>query len=145
MDRKKYLRKLEDEHWAIRKTFDELEDVIGTGKVEDEEKLRKKLARLKEILVGHVHSEDDVFYRDMRKKAAEKGQDALLPALDFFIKEMHRVSEDADLFFKEYSSGKIENTKEIARRLNDLRDEVLKRITSEEGSLFYIYRAYFFD
>lgn len=147
MNRKKYLQELEDEHWAIRRLFDEIDGLIGKADIsEDEEKkLREKLGRLKGILIAHVHSEDDVFYKDLREKAVTKGQDALLPALDFYIKSMHRVSEDAEEFFREYNGGKLKDTEDFARRLRNLKEELLERITSEEGSLFYIYRAYFFE
>ncbi|MBI5599798.1 MAG: hemerythrin domain-containing protein [Deltaproteobacteria bacterium] len=147
MNRKKYLKGLEDEHYAVKRLFTELEDIVERKKISDVKALKEKFARLKDMLVEHVHSEDEVFYKDLRAKAVDMDQDALIPALDFFRNSMHKVTGDVDAFFKEYADEKdiLENTGRFADRFKAIRDEILQRIASEEGSLFYIYRAYFFD
>jgi len=147
MNRKKYLQKLEDEHEETRRLLGKIDGLIGKADIsEDEEKkLWEKFGRLKGILIAHVHSEDNVFYKDLREMAVTKGQDALLPALDFYMKSMHRISEDAEEFFRKYNGGKLKDTENFVRRFRKLKEELLERITSEEGSLFYIYRAYFFE
>ncbi|MBI5559905.1 MAG: hemerythrin domain-containing protein [Deltaproteobacteria bacterium] len=147
MKREKYLYELEEEHLTIKNLFNGLEDVIEKGKAGEIKDLRGRLEKLKKALVNHVHSEDEVFYKDLREKAVETHQEALIPALDFFIESMHKITGDADRFFEEYRDEKriLENNGKFAARLKNLRDEIIHRIDSEEGSLFYIYKAYFFD
>lgn len=146
-DRERYLKGLEEEHLIIKKLFDGLEEVIETGKIGDVKDVKEKLGKLRRILISHVHSEDKVFYEDLRKRAIAMKQEALIPALDFFIESMHTITEDADRFFEEYKDEKkmLEKNAKFTGRLKELRDEIIKRISSEERSLFYIYRAYFFD
>ncbi len=147
LDRQNYLEGLEREHHEIKVCFLKLAPVIESGRVEDFEGLTEQMASLKDLLVTHVKSEDEVFYRDLREMAVWMEQEALIPALDLFMESMHEVSNLAVEFFADYSGSAriMAETDAFVERLRELRDEVLKRIKSEEGSLFYIYRAYFFD
>ncbi len=147
MDRIEYLKKLEKEHQVIRQLFKELEPVMDACVVDDPEYVEKKLERLKDALVEHVRDEDELFYGELRRKAVELNQDALLPALDLFIEEMRKITSRAEVFFKDYSTPEeiAERQADFSMKLKNLEAEVLKRIESEERSLFYIYRAYFPD
>ncbi len=147
MDRAEYLEKLEKEHQEIRRLFKELEPVMDACVVDDPEHVKNELERLKEALVEHVKDEDVLFYGELRRKAVELNQEALLPALDLFIEEMRKMTSRAEAFFKDYSTPEdiAERQADFSMKLKNLETEVLKRIESEERSLFYIYRAYFPD
>ncbi|MEE9613981.1 MAG: hemerythrin domain-containing protein [Thermodesulfobacteriota bacterium] len=146
-DRKKYLNELERVHRRIKGLFRELEPIIEAGKVEDITSLRRGLNSLEAELVAHVRSEDEVFYRDLREGAVRKAQEALIPALDLFMDSMNEVSGRAVHFFERYGDDReiLADTAGFVLMLKGLREDILRRIESEEGSLFYIYRAYFFD
>ncbi len=147
MDRKEYLKRLEREHEKIRRLFRELEPIMDSCIVDDPAGIKDKVERLKKTLVEHIRSEDELFYSELRKRAVELKQDALLPALDLFIEEMRRITSRAEEFFKDYSTPEdiAERQGDFSMKLKNLEVEVLKRIESEEKSLFYIYRAYFID
>jgi len=147
MNREKFLKYLEYEHLEIKKLFHELAPAIEAETIDDTAVLFERLHRLKSFLVTHVHNEDNVFYSDLRAKAKEKEQEALLPALDLFSRSMHDISLKAEKFFDDYDSQEAiaADRDGFVKRLKALRAVILDRIHSEEGSLFYIYRAYFFD
>lgn len=146
-EREKYLEGLEKEHREIRRFFTDLSPVMEKGDVGDILEMKKRLERLKSILIEHVRSEDDIFYVELRKKAVQMKQEALLPALDLFMDSMHGVSHEAERFFREFENEKhiLDDVGAFSGSLKKLRDDIIKRIESEEGSLFYIYKAYFVD
>ncbi len=148
MDRERYLKELEDEHREIERLFGDLKGVLEGGDVEDMKALRETLISLRALLIDHVRNEDDVFYSDLRRHAVLMEQDALIPALDLYMDTMHRISREAIEFFDKHITDDhlvLEDVEMFIEGLRTLRDEIFKRIKSEERSLFYIYRAYFLD
>lgn len=145
MDRERYLKELEGEHVVIRRLFLEIGRAIERKDSRDIGWLSEKLNELKMLLLGHVYREDEMLYKDLREEAVKLNQDALLPALDMFMESMQGLSVAAVEFFNKYdTTEKIrENLAELERELAGISEAIDKRMKSEEGSLFYIYRAYF--
>ncbi|MDH4227720.1 MAG: hemerythrin domain-containing protein [Deltaproteobacteria bacterium] len=146
MDKKgAYLSTIETEHAKIREIIRELNGLLE-GK-NDVAFLHRPLVELSVLLPRHVDGEDAVFYRELRSEAVIKGQAALLPALDVYMSSMHELTRRVEEFFQRYlgDSIKVEKDREesFVRELSALLDDVIKRMDSEEGSLFHIYRAYF--
>lgn len=145
MDREQYLKELEAEHVVIKRLFSEIGRAIERKDSRDIGWLYGKLNELKMLLLGHVYREDEMLYKDLREEAVKLNQDALLPALDMFMESMQGLSVAAVEFFNKYdTTEKIrENLAELERELAGISEAIDKRMKSEEGSLFNIYKAYF--
>lgn len=145
MDRKAYLKKLESEHLVIKGILGELEPRITSRRVDGIVLLRGTLDRLEKALSQHAESEDNFFYMDMRDKAVELGQDAMLPALDYSMDAMQEVTRKGIAFFARYRNNDsiIKDSESFFSSLEDLKNDLLKRISCEEVSLYSIYRTYF--
>jgi len=145
MDRKQYLKELEEEHLTVKRLFSEIGRAIERKDSRDTGWFAEKLNDLKTLLLRHVYREDEMLYKDLREEAVKLNQDALLPALDVFMESMHGLSVAAGKFFDKYdTTEKIRvNLEELGRELAAISDAMDKRMKSEEGSLFHIYRAYF--
>ena len=147
MDRKKLLDELESEHKRIMEVLLSLGKVVEKQTVDDVAAVRKDLANLEDLLKVHISKEDDLFYPDLKLKAEEMKQGALIPALNFFMNSMHEVSEKARDFFDSFRDDDsiTDDIDRFVTRLDSLNMLLMKRIKSEEGSLFYLYKAYYFD
>ncbi len=147
MKNEEFIKTLESDHRKIEDLFKELKSLSNLEAEDAPALISNKLRELKSFLITHVHNEDEAFYPDLRFMAKQQGQDALLPAFDMFSKSMHEISDEAVAFFDEYATEKeiSENPLDFSKRLNELNDKISKRIKSEEGSLFYIYKGYFND
>ena len=147
MDKEEYLSELIRVHDVIKHLLKDFEPIVKSRKVDDAAILVHELSALKAVLLEHVKAEDERFYKELREKAIKLEQEALLPALDFFIASMNEITKRAELFFSTYGDEEsiLGATPEFVSELDTLREEILKRIKSEEGSLFYIYRAYFLN
>src|SRR3990172_2889807 len=145
MDREQYLKELEAEHVVIKRLFSEIGRAIERKDSRDIGWLSEKLNELKMLLLGHVYKEDEMLYKDLREEAVKLNQDALLPALDMFMESMQGLSVAAVEFFNKYdTTEKIrENLAELGMELAGISEAIDKRMKSEEGSLFNIYKAYF--
>lgn len=145
MDREQYLKDLEEEHLMIRRLFKEINQAVERKNSRDIGWLAEKLNEIKMLLLGHVYREDEMFYKDLREEAVRLNQDALLPALDMFMESMQGLSVAAVEFFDKYdTTEKIrENFAELGRELAGISEAMDKKMKSEEGSLFNIYKAYF--
>ena len=145
MDRARYLDELEKEHLTIKRLFKEINHAVERKDPRDIGWLAVKVNELKMLLLGHVYREDEMFYKDLQEEAVKLNQEALLPALDVFIKSMADISAEAMEFFDKYGvAEKIrENFDGFVSDFARLSGAIEKRITSEEGSLFHIYRAYY--
>ncbi|MFZ3072567.1 MAG: hemerythrin domain-containing protein [Thermodesulfobacteriota bacterium] len=145
MDRERYLNELEGEHSMIKRLFKEINQTVERKDPRDIGWLAEKVNELKMLLLGHVYREDEMLYKDLREEAVKLEQDALLPALDVFMKSMGDISAEAMDFFNKYGAAeKIrENFDGFASEFARLYEVIEKRVTSEEGSLFCIYRAYY--
>ncbi len=147
MKREKYLGELKSGHERVEEIFHHLRNVIEEEHKPDIGAAMSTLGELQDILVSHVKDEDEYFYPALRQRAVELGQEALIPSIDLFAESMHGISEKVGGFFARYKTeediqGDIEGFKVKLAEIIEIVDE---RIKSEEGSLFYIYRAYFPD
>ncbi|MBI3753924.1 MAG: hemerythrin domain-containing protein [Deltaproteobacteria bacterium] len=144
-EKEQFLYGLEKEHASIVDLLNGLEPVLKSGGVNDVASMVRNLNQLKEILTYHLKNEDRIFYPDMKKRAIELGQDALLSALDVFIEDMHKISKKVFDFFSKYKSGNdiASDKKGFIQGMIDLRDALIKRINTEEKTLYYIYKAYY--
>jgi hypothetical protein len=145
MSREKYIEELKNGHERIEEIFQLLRKVIDEEHEPDTGAAMSALGELRDILVAHVKGGDEHFYPVLRQRAIELGQEALLSSIDLFAETMHGISDKVGGFFVRYK------TKEDIQRdiegfkvkLAEIIEIVEERIKSEEGSLFYIYRAYF--
>lgn len=144
MNYEKFIQKMESEHALIRQAFDKLKSIIDSGSISDSAFILTVIEQLKSILTVHLKDEDNLFYPDMRKKAVELKQEALLPALDIFIGDMKGISKRTFNFFAKYNTEKAisANEKVFINGIVEIRDALIKRIDSEEKTLYYIYKAY---
>ena len=144
MNYEKFIQKMESEHALIRQAFDKLKSIIDSGSISDTAFILTVVEQLKSILTVHLKDEDNLFYPDMRKKAVELKQEALLPALDIFIGDMKGISKRVFNFFTKYNTEKAisANEKVFINGIVEIRDALIKRIDSEEKTLYYIYKAY---
>ena len=147
MDKEEYLSELIRVHDVIKHLLKDFEPIVRSRKVDDVVSVLQELRALKAVLLEHVKAEDERFYKELREKAIKLEQEALLPALDFFISSMNEITRNAENFFSTYGDEQsiLRDEKNFVAELDSLREEILKRIKSEEGSLFYIYRAYFLN
>ncbi|MCK5236632.1 MAG: hemerythrin domain-containing protein [Deltaproteobacteria bacterium] len=147
MNRKAYIKELEREHNKIIHLFDQLESDLDKEEVIDHKRFCEILLELKELMLQHLRSEDDAFYPDMKNRAIELHQEALLPALGKYIDDMKLISTKAFKLFEDCNidSCECELDTEFIRNVKEVRDELLARIRSEEKSLFHIYKGYFLD
>jgi regulator of sigma D len=146
MDKKAYLGGLERVHDMIKRIFREIELHIDGEKILNIKPLVEELEGLKAILIEHTRNEDERFYDELSAKAKETGQNALLPALDLYVETMVAITDRCVKFFDSFpdEASISSNEVEFIKRFSAIRDEVTSRIKSEEGSLFHIYKAYFF-
>lgn len=144
MEYEKFIKGLEKEHAMIGQSFTKLEPIIKNGKVNNVADALGIIEQLKTILINHLKDEDNLFYPDMRKKAVELKQDALLPALDAFIESMRNISKKVFDFFSRYKTENtiLEDEKGFINGVSEIMDALIKRIDSEEKTLYYIYKAY---
>ena len=144
-EKEQFMWGLEKEHAGIVKIFSSLEQILKKGEIGDAAYTLKTISKLKDTLINHLNNEDKIFYPDMRKKAIELSQDALLHALDIFIEDMNKISKKVFDFFSKYEN---ENDisgmdKEFIQDLAEVKDVLIKRINSEEKTLYHIYKAYY--
>jgi len=145
MVKERYIAELKKGHERVEEIFSLLREIINEEQTPDMGAAVSVLDELRGLLVAHVKNEDDNFYPVLRRRAVELGQEALLPSIDLFAQSMHAVTKRVEEFFGRYSTeadilGDIEGFKVT---LLDIIESVEERMKSEEGSLFYIYRAYF--
>ncbi|MCK4738422.1 MAG: hypothetical protein KAT46_00595 [Deltaproteobacteria bacterium] len=146
MSHESYLKELERVHKLVLSSLDEIKWCIDTGLLESMPSLITTIGELEVILSEHLRGEDQRFYKELRLRAIDLGQDALLTALDFFIVRTNEISRKAEDFFGSYNSKEKILSKQagFVDNFNELREDIIKRNKSEEGSLFHIYKAYFF-
>ncbi len=145
METGEFLSELKDAHARIEDMFKKLRILVeGDGK-HDVRAVFEPLKDLRDLLIEHIRNEDERFYPALRRRAIELEQEALLPALDLFSESMHDVTNKVSEFFEEYKRDKdvMKDIEDFKTDLIDIIEVVEKRIKSEEGSLFYIFRAYF--
>lgn len=144
-EKKLFLKGLEKDHESIVKLFNGLEPVLKNGNISDVSSILKTINRFNNTLVKHLKDEDEIFYPDLRKRAVELKQDALLPALDVFIEDMNKISRKVFDFFSRYRSESDIATDEkgFIKDIAEIRDALVKRINTEEETLYYIYKAYY--
>ncbi len=145
MKKEQFIKSLEREHATIVKIFNRLEPVLNSGRIDNSANVLKDIGQLKDILIQHLKKEDEIFYPDMREKAVELKQNALLPALDFFMEDMRNISKKVFDFFSKYMTGEeiMAHDNDFFVDTKDTRDILIKRINTEEGTLYYIYKAYY--
>ena len=142
-EKEQFIWGLEKEHAGIVKIFSSLEQILKKGEIDDVADTLKTISKLKDILINHLNNEDKIFYSDMRKKAIELSQDALLHALDIFIDDMNKISKKVFEFFSKYENDISGREKEFIQDLAEVKDVLIKRINSEEKTLYHIYKAYY--
>ncbi|OGP65745.1 MAG: hypothetical protein A3K22_02650 [Deltaproteobacteria bacterium RBG_16_42_7] len=142
-EKEQFIWGLEKEHAGIVKIFSSLEQILKKGEIDDAADTLKTISKLKDILINHLNNEDKIFYSDMRKKAIELSQDALLHALDIFIDDMNKISKKVFEFFSKYENDISGREKEFIQDLAEVKDVLIKRINSEEKTLYHIYKAYY--
>ncbi len=140
-----FLSELKDGHTRIEDVFKKLRILVEGDDKHDVRAVFESLKDLRDLLVEHIRNEDERFYPALRRRAIELEQEALLPALDLFSESMHDVTSKVSGFFEEYKKDKdvLKDIEGFKADLIDIIEVVEKRIRSEEGSLFYIYKAYF--
>ncbi|MEE9591906.1 MAG: hemerythrin domain-containing protein [Thermodesulfobacteriota bacterium] len=145
METGEFLSELKDGHTRIEDVFKKLRILVEDDDKHDVRAVFESLKDLRDLLVEHIRNEDELFYPALRRRAIELEQEALLPALDLFSESMHDVTRKVSEFFEEYKRNKdvLKDIEGFKADLIDIIEVVEKRIRSEEGSLFYIYRAYF--
>jgi len=142
-EKEQFIWGLEKEHAGIVKIFSSLEQILKKGEIDDAADTLKTISKLKDILINHLNNEDKIFYSDMRKKAIELSQDALLHALDIFIDDMNKISKKVFEFFSKYENDISGREKEFIQDLAEVKDLLIKRISTEEKTLYHIYKAYY--
>ena len=142
-EKEQFIWGLEKEHAGIVKIFSSLEQILKKGEIDDAADTLKTISKLKDILINHLNNEDKIFYSDMRKKAIELSQDALLHALDIFIDDMNKISKKVFEFFSKYENDISGREKEFIQDLAEVKDVLIKRISTEEKTLYHIYKAYY--
>lgn len=142
-EKEQFILGLEKEHAGIVKIFSSLEQILKKGEIDDAADTLKTISKLKDILINHLNNEDKIFYSDMRKKAIELSQDALLHALDIFIEDMNKISKKVFDFFSKYENDISGREKEFIQDLTEVKDVLIKRISTEEKTLYHIYKAYY--
>ncbi|HBR17930.1 MAG: hypothetical protein A3G39_09065 [Deltaproteobacteria bacterium RIFCSPLOWO2_12_FULL_43_16] len=144
MEHEKFIKGLEKEHAMIEKAFKKLEPIIENKDIRDTAYVLKIIEQLKTILINHLRDEDNKFYPAMRQKAIELKQDALLPALDIFIDGMKDISKNIFDFLSRYENEKAITADETGfiNGIIAIRAALMKRISTEEKTLYYIYKAY---
>ncbi|MBI3399544.1 MAG: hemerythrin domain-containing protein [Deltaproteobacteria bacterium] len=144
MKYEKFINGLEKEHAMIEQAFKKLEPKIKNGNVSDIAYVLEILGQLKTILINHLKDEDNLFYPDMRQKAVELKQDALVPSLDVYIEDMKNVSKKVFDFFSRYDNENAisGDEKGFIKGMIEIRDSLVKRVMTEEKTLYYIYKAY---
>lgn len=143
--KKHFLKGLEKDHANIVKLLNGLEAILKDGRISDAAATLRTISHLKNILIKHLKEEDKIFYPDMRKRATEVGQDALLPALDVFIEDMNKISQNVSGFFAKYEKEDdiSADEKDFISDVKKIRDNLIKRIATEERTLHCIYKAYY--
>lgn len=144
MEHEKFIKGLEKEHAMIEKAFKKLEPIIETKGIRDTAYVLEIIEQLKTILINHLRDEDNKFYPAMRQKAIELKQDALLPALDIFIDGMKDISRNIFDFLSRYENEKTIAADETGfiNGITAVRAALMKRMATEEKTLYYIYKAY---
>lgn len=144
MEHEKFIKGLEKEHVMIEKAFKKLEPIIEAKGIRDTAYVLEIIEQLKTILINHLRDEDNKFYPAMRRKAIELKQDALLPALDIFIDGMKDISKNIFDFISRYENEKAIAADETGfiNGIIAVRAALMKRISTEEKTLYYIYKAY---
>lgn len=144
-DKEHFLKGLEKDHANIVKLLNGLEAILKDGRISDAAATFKTINYLKNILTKHLKREDKIFYPDMRKRATQVRQDALLPALDVFIEDMNKISQNVSGFFARYEKEDdiSADGKDFISGVKKIRDALIKRIATEEKTLYCIYKAYY--
>lgn len=144
MEHEKFIKGLEKEHAMIEKAFKKLEPIIEAKGIRDTAYVLEIIEQLKTILINHLRDEDNKFYPAMRQKAIELKQDALLPALDIFIDGIKDISRNIFDFLSRYENEKTIAADETGfiNGIIAVRAALMKRMATEEKTLYYIYKAY---
>lgn len=144
-EKEQFLKELEKEHAEMVRLLNDSTVALKNEEIKDAAAIIKTLNQLKDVLAVHLNSEDSIFYPDMKKRAVELKQDALLPAIDVFIEDMKKISKNVFDFFSKYKTedAVMADTKGFIKDIIALKDALIKRINTEEKTLYYIYRAYY--
>lgn len=118
---------LKHEHELITQTLNKIKDV-GIGSEEGQ----SILLSARDALLAHLKKEDAHLYPPLRK-AAEKNY-ALKQTLEFFARDMDKISENALSFFEKYTSGG--NSMEFAKDFGTLKAGLSLRIRKEEHIIY---------
>ncbi len=126
----KFIDELKTEHKKILDLYKNVEDA------EEYDERENYLKKIKNLLVEHLKKEDEYLYPPL-KEEAEKDENFKV-ALDFFITNIKKVTEDFNEFFELYSTNQLsEDT--IRESLKALKKILVERIEKEEGILYMEY------
>ncbi len=92
------VEELKKEHQAIVENLKEIK-ILGVTSDEGQ----RKLARVKKSLLAHLDKEDRKLYPRLEQEAQNNPE--LKKTLDFFAKDMEKISSSAMAFFEKYSNG----------------------------------------
>ncbi len=121
------IEELKNEHRIILDILNEVK-ALGISSI----KGQQKLLSARNLLVAHMHKEDERYYPAFRK-AAENNNDLKI-MLDYFIQDMEVVSKKAMHVFNKYAQGGDES--DFAGDVKILYMTLKDRIHTEEEILF---------
>lgn len=124
------IERLTEEHRVILALLNDVAS-LGVGSLEG----RKKLLKSKELILSHLHKEDEQLYPELARI-----EQALLVS-DAFKEEMVHVSNKVLRFFCEFEKDS-QDTQEMAQAFSDIRTALRNRITREELELYPLFVQY---
>jgi iron-sulfur cluster repair protein YtfE (RIC family) len=123
---KEYIKKWKAEHAAIRSTL----VVVAKGDIRSEAG-RVKMREVKDMILKHLHSEDDILY-PMLKKAARQNVN-MTRMMEILHKEMDELAPKIIAFFMEYEADPA--AKGVVSEFDKVAGLLRSRIEREESVL----------
>lgn len=120
---------LQNEHRTILSLLDDVAS-LGVGSVEG----RKKLLKSKELILAHLHKEDEKLYPKLNK--LEATHDVSIS----FKNDMKEVSRYVLKLFCELEKGG--DTEAVAIQFKDVRQRLRDRIAKEELALYPLFEKH---
>ncbi|MBJ6727845.1 hemerythrin domain-containing protein [Geomesophilobacter sediminis] len=126
------IEELKQEHAFITSLLDRARDSsISSAEA------HRLLMSAQDALLAHLKKEDLQLYPVLKKAALENH--AIKGTVDFYMQDMEEISNDAASFFETYSRDDSPIDIEFARAFGKLFATFVRRIRSEEMTLYKIY------
>ncbi len=127
MQAENLIKNLKADHDAVRELIDNIYNYLSS-----DDKKKEFIDKLKNLLIGHIESEDKFLYPFLNKEA--ESDTALRSKLDFFAKDWKNTTEFFNYYLEKYSEGDFSGNfaGDTAKLISTLRQRMMK----EEISLY---------